>query len=519
METLTKDRAIIWARREPLSSWVLGTCAKSLVLALLGGTMMLSACGSGSSGSGVQIPLTLSGNWQFNMAPPSDGSFLGGLQGGFLLQNNGSVTGAAAYAVSLPSLLIPCSTGSATITGTISGQNVQALTAVAGTQTFTLTGTLSLDGSTMAGTYASTAGTAADGAACGTAQTGLQWSAVLVPPLTGSIQGSFHSAGGTAGLEEQDFLVSGSINQAANTGASSIALTGTLSFLNSLNTSDYPCFTFASLYGQISGNSVTLQIVGADGSEWGSIGEPIGSLGSTGVNPVTFDFVQGGYVLQGAGPAYLVATTPCPGDLTSITTAGDSGNICLALNGASACQPPITLNPPGLTFSSQPVNSAPTKQTITLSDPSGNALTGVTVSFTNNSDKTNFTEQDNCVPGGETLPSPSGQTISPPFSLGGPLAPQFCTITIFFAPLETCASGSAQCPSPLTATFNASIPNNNNVIFTVPITGTGVSSDAVSTSQLDFGTGRASEAGFPQLMWFASQNRAFQNVEHHADIE
>src|SRR5271169_1338886 len=122
METFTKGRAISWARYEPLSSWVLGACTKSLLLALLGGTIVLSACGSGSSGSGLQIPLTLSGNWQFTMAPPSDGSFLGGLQGGFLLQSSGAVKGSAAYAVSLPGLLVPCSTGSASITGTIKGQ-------------------------------------------------------------------------------------------------------------------------------------------------------------------------------------------------------------------------------------------------------------------------------------------------------------------------------------------------------------------------------------------------------------
>src|SRR5208282_2169875 len=190
--------------------------------------------------------LTLSGNWQFTMAPPSDGSFLGGLQGGFLLQNNGAVTGAAAYAVSLPNLLIPCSTGSATITGTISGQNVQTLTAVAGTQTFTLTATLSLDGSTMAGTYTSTAGTAGDGAPCGTAQTGLQWSAVLVPPLSGGLQGSYHSAGGNAGLGQQEFVLTGGLTQAANTGAASAALNGSLSFINSVTGfSDYPCLSNA----------------------------------------------------------------------------------------------------------------------------------------------------------------------------------------------------------------------------------------------------------------------------------
>jgi len=104
---------------------------KTLLLTLLAATTMLSACGGGSSG-GSENSETLSGNWQFTVANPPDGSFLGGLQGGFLLQTNGSVTGAAAYAVSLPLLPYPCNSGSAQITGTISGQDV-TLTAVAGT--------------------------------------------------------------------------------------------------------------------------------------------------------------------------------------------------------------------------------------------------------------------------------------------------------------------------------------------------------------------------------------------------
>ena len=206
METLTKDRALCGANRGPLSPRFCRPCVKGLLFLLLAGTIVLSACGGGTSGDS-QNSVSLSGNWQFTVANPPDGSFLGGLQGGFLLQNNGSVTGGAAYAVSLPQLSTPCNSGSAAITGTISGQNV-TLTAIAGTQTFTFTGTLSLDGSTvvdpgggtvqsvMVGTYSSTAGTSADGAPCGTAQTGLQWSAILVPPMTGTIQGSFHSAGG-----------------------------------------------------------------------------------------------------------------------------------------------------------------------------------------------------------------------------------------------------------------------------------------------------------------------------------
>jgi len=531
MPLLTENPMSCRTSHAPVWPWSRGWYVKSLRLFVLAGTMMLAACGGGSSsGAGQQVPLTLSGNWQFTMAPPADGSFLGGLQGGFLLQNGSSVTGAATYAVSLPQLLIPCNTGSATITGTTNSQNVWTLTVVAGTQTFSLQGVQSLDGLTMAGTYTSTAGTSGDGGACGTLQTvPMQWSAIFVPPLTGPIQGSFHSAGGAAGLAEQDFPVSGYITQAANTGGSSATVTGNLSFVNPLTGgSDYPCFTVASVSGQISGNFVTLEMIAADGSDLGLIGEPVGSLGRTGVNPVTFDSVQGGYVLQGAGPAYLVATTSCPGGLGNVAAAGDFGNMCLALNGVNACQSPITLTPSGLTFPAQPLNSPPAKQTITLTDTSGGALNGVTLSLTNNSDKNNFTEEDNCVPGGETLPSSSGQTISPLFSLGGLLAPQFCTITIFFTPLETCAFGAAQCPSPLTATLSVNV---NNMIFAVPITGTTVSSDAVSTSQLDFGAGRDSEAGLPQLVWFASRsrhpaqtlfgssNRTFQNVEHHAEID
>jgi hypothetical protein len=512
MEILTTGREICGLKRHSLSQRFCTARMKSLALLLLTGTIMLSACGGGNSSSGPQIPLTLSGNWQFTMAPPSDGSFLGGLQGGFLLQNNGVVTGAATYSVSLPNLLIPCNTGSAAITGSISGQSVKTLVAVAGTQTFTLTGTLSLDGLTMAGTYTSTAGTAGDGSPCGTAQPpagvpGLQWSAVLVPPLTGSITGSFHSTGGAAGLDEQDFLVTGALNQAANTGTSNATVTGNLSFLNTLtNASDYPCFTSASLYGQISGNSVTLEMFGTDGSELGLIGEPVGSLGSTGVNPVTLNSAHGGYVLQGDGPSYLVATTPsgatpCPGSLENIFVAGDFGNICFALSGVSACQQPITLTPSALIFPAQVLGSPSTAQTITLANASGTMVGGVALNLTNSDGVANFTETDTC--GVNGVPS-----LGQPFDL---IAGQSCVITITFAPLETCAVGTpaAQCPSSLNATLVAT-SSNIETIFTVPITGNGVNAAAASTRELD-------NDKTVQTLSSAS-NRIFHDVEHHAEI-
>jgi len=467
-----------------------------LFVVLVASTMMLSSCGGGSSSNPAQN-LSLAGNWQFTMAPPSDGSFLGGLEGGFLLQTRGAVQGSANYAVSLTNLLVPCSTGSAPITGTLENQAV-SLTAIAGTQTFTLSGTLSLDGLSMSGTYDSTAGTAGNGSPCGTAQTGLQWSAIFVPPLEGSIQGTFHSAGGAAGLNEQEFLVSGALNQADNTGASSAAVSGNLSFVNVLtNKSVYPCFASASVTGQVSGNLTTLQLVGADGTEWGFIGEPFGSLGGTGISPVILQSVSGGYVLQGAGPSYLVATTACPGSLSSTTVSGDFGNICLALNGASACQEPITLAPSYLTFSSQVIGAPATTQVITLTDSSASSL-NLTLNLTNNSGALNFTETDTC--GANGLPS-GGH----PFQM---IAAQFCAVSITFQPLEICAPGTppGNCPAPLTATLLVTDPNSE-MIFSVPISGTASGGDAVLGRAFDFGAEMN-----------AGNDVNYGDAEHHAEI-
>src|SRR5208282_470158 len=117
-------------------------------------------------------------------------------------------------------------------------------------------------------------------------------------------------------LDEQDFVVSGALNQAVNTGASSAAVTGNLNFLNpTTNQSDYSCLSLATVSGQISGNTVVLQVLGPDGSVVGQIGDSPGSNGVTGVNPATVTLAQGGYALSGAGPTYMVATSTCPGGL------------------------------------------------------------------------------------------------------------------------------------------------------------------------------------------------------------
>jgi hypothetical protein len=509
MPRLTKDRMPCRANREQARS------SGQLVVATLMLMMVLSACGGSGTSGGSQQSASLSGNWQFTVAPPTDGSFLGGLQGGFLLQNDGSVAGAAVYSVSLPAQgggnPTLCNSGSASIAGTTTGQNV-TLTAVAGNQTFTFTGMLSPDGSTMLGTYASTAGTTASGAPCGTAQTGLQWSAVSVPPITGAIEGSFHSTGGVSGLTNQDFAVSGSLTQGENIGASNATVTGTLSFVDpTTNLSDYPCFPMASVNGQISGSTVILQIIGMDGSNLGQIG----ASANSGLQTVSVNSTSQGSILQSAvSPAYAVSATGCPG--SGLTSPGDKGDICLAVGSTSACQQPITLSPAFLSFPAQLLGSTATTETITLANnsPSGTTLNGLQLQwgasnglFGGPSDfdgLANFTEQDTCA-----------ASLGSTFSLG---PGQSCSINISFAPQQSCpwlpfgtppslfGAAPSQCPFPLAATLTVNSPTSadSDTSFAVPITGIGLSAIEASAPELDFGAEALTEASLPQSLTFTN---------------
>jgi hypothetical protein len=478
-----------------------GGGVKSFLPLLLLALALVSACG-GSGGSSQSSPGTAyaAGNWQFTMAAPSDNSFQGGVQGGFLLQNAGALNGGATYAVSLPAEQggVPtlCSSGSGPVTGSISGQSV-TLAVAAGIQTFNLTGTLSADGSTMAGTY-----TSSDGKGCGTAQTGLKWTATSVPPLTGSFQGSFHSSLNPA-LKNQDFPVIGILTQGDNTGASNATVTGTLTFQN------YPCLATATVNGQISGSSVILQIIATNGLNVGQIGA---TPGASNPSPVAFQSSSGGgAILQGAN-GYGVTTKSCPGG----TLDGDIGNICIALGGSTSCNQPILFTPASLVFPLQLVGSALTTQTITLTnnDPSGSTLSGLTLSFNSQSGSTslfglsdfnglpNFTEQDNCA-------KPAGST----FSLD---SQQSCTITISFAPQQSCpwlpstALGGeppSLCPYPMVASLTVNSPSSadNNPVFAVPISGLGFSALAPSTPELDFGSEALTETSVPQTLSFTNQ--------------
>ena len=482
--------------------------AARLLFSVLISTLLLmtTGCGGGGSSSSVssaQNSTEPAGNWQFTLTPPADGSFVGGPQGGFLLQNNGAITGAVVYSVGLPqqgSNPTICNSGSASVTGKLNGSTV-TLTAVAGQQTFTLTGTLS--GTTIAGTYNTT-----DGNGCGTAQNGLQWSAVSIPPLNGSVQGTFHStgSGSTTSFRDQDFQVTGSLTQGPNIGASNATITGTLNFVG------YPCMMTASLNGQISGSSVILQIIGTDGLNDGQIGAPIGSS-TPFPAPASFASVAGanGYILHGVN-AYGINTSSCK----QSNTPGDVGNVCLALGNSSACSQPILLSPATIKFPGQLLGSTPNSQTVvvTNNDPSGSTLNGLSVNFQvqpgstsfNNSDFTglpNYSEQDSCA-------STPGATFS--------LAPQqSCSVTVTFSPQQGCpwipsmplpaGAPPSSCPAALAAsiTVNGTSSPDGDVAFSVPISGTGLSLLKPSAAEIDFGAEAAGESSAPQRLTFTNQ--------------
>src|SRR5271166_6619458 len=435
MQRLAKDAMRHRMIRAPLSPRFCRVRVRRLWILPLAAAMAMilsfSSCGGTSSG-GQQATATLAGNWQFTMVNPDPNypqptpgvPVLYGLQGGFLLQNNGVTTGQAVYSVegqTKPNQQWDvCGSGTATVTAaSISGQTVN-LTFVAGTQTYTLqNGTLSSDGSRIdGGYYTSTAGTAKafDGTivTCGTAATGtgFSWSAVFVPPLTGSITGSFASASNNLVVNNNAYPVTGSLTQGENIGASNATVTGTLSFIDpTTGMSAYPCFPTGSVSvnGQISGTNIILKLIGTDGSAAGWIGNEAG----IGNSAVTFDPTS--KVLHSAGsspgsPGYgytVNNTSICLNNGTSSMTQ-DYGYLCLALNSKTPCQQPILISPSTLTFPSEivgdPELTAP--QTITITNNGSVAQNNLSLSLPTG----DFTATANTCGSGTFTLYPAGST-------------------------------------------------------------------------------------------------------------
>ena len=473
---------------------------------LLAGLGVLSACGNTSkpaTADGV-----FSGNWQFQLTTdgsfgslvspnclPSQGAAFAPLcMGGFLMQTNGVVSGQLQYAITVPFQSGSyCNGGSATVTGTVSGQDV-TLTVLAGPETLTLKGTLSQDGSTIMGTYTS------QSQGCGNSQTGSAWVANSMHSVSGPVQGRFHSTGkgSDTALANQDISVTGLLVQGPNTGASSASVTGTLNF------QDYPCLATASVNGQISGDSIILQLMGLNGTLIGQIGAPAGFLNP---GPVTLKSSAGGYVLMGSN-GYGLTTSSCRGG----NVKGDIGNICLGLGSATACTGPIALSPGALAFPGQLLGSTPSSQSFTITNTDPSAAThslqlsfpGVGSTSTDFDGLPHFTEQDNCT----TSPGSS-------FSLTPGNA---CTVTISFSPQQSCpwlpsvALGGAaplQCPPFLTQSpgsppslvaplmvscLTCSTNLDSSTTFAAPVSGIGLSALQPSTPELDFGAEIAADA-------------------------
>jgi hypothetical protein len=434
--------------------------------------MVMTACGGGNSST---LPITVSGNWQFTMeeqlnSNPALPSFSGGLQGGFLVQNGNTISGQVNFLIMTQPPAntggnpTSCNNGVTQISGTISGQNVTLTAQPVGAQTYTLNGTLSYDGSMITGTYSST-----DGQGCGIAATAM-WSASLMPVLnTTSIQGTFHSMGGSAGLAEQEFQLSGQLFQGLNNGASSAPLTGNLNF----GSSGYPCFSGVTVTGQVSGNSVYLQILGSNNTTVGQVGQAP-STSDTGLQPLTIVPSGSGFVLQSsAGVGYAVFAPACGGG--TLQAPADSGSVCLAVNNTNACQLPLSITPAALGFAPAAVGSSKTSMSTTLLNPSSSAfIDGLSITLTNNSGQANFAETDNCGPSGT-------------FSNGQPflLQPsQFCTISVSYSPQQACPSGGSgsQCLSATLSIASSAL----QTIFDVPVTG-GVSGEAMSESDRNRG--------------------------------
>ena len=248
--------------------------------------LLATACGSSSKPSSSSD--SISGNWQMSLTP--SGTSFAPTQSGFLLESNGTVTGAMNFAISTACV------GVGNVTGTVNGSDVSLLLSPSGL-TVELTGTIPSTGF-MTGNYTIlSSGCSGEYSA---PQTGT-WTASQVTPLSGTIQGTFTSTFGPV------YSMSGQLAQGSNTGVSSAGLSGNLA------TTGYCFFSSATLTGTISGTSVVLNIVGSDGTQ---LGEVVGTASLDGT------LVTGTYKMLGFGVG-LGYTPPCVN--------GDSGTVTLAL--------------------------------------------------------------------------------------------------------------------------------------------------------------------------------------------
>ena len=249
--------------------------------------ILLTGCGSGNSNTGSTSSGGISGNWQISLQPsiPKSKPIA---QSGFLLENNGVLTGGMA----VQNNACP---GTGNVLGSVSGSNITFSVTPAGLD-LEFTGSMTKAG-TMGGNY-TVLSTGCTGNFTAP-QTGT-WTANQVSPLNINIQGLFTSS--HQNLNPGTFNITGKVTQGPSTGESTTSLAGTLS------ATGYCFFTTANVSGTISGTSVVLNVVGSDGTQIGQIN------GTTSLDGSSFN---GSYRMIGLGPGH---EPPCVnGDTGTVT--------------------------------------------------------------------------------------------------------------------------------------------------------------------------------------------------------
>ena len=216
----------------------------ALILLICVCVTLLTACGGGSTNQAG----SLSGNWQITLQNTDTGAIKS--ESGFFVQTGNSLSGN----ILLTGQTVCSGVGSAQ--GQVSGSNV-SISVVHMGETLKLTGTTADGSTTMSGDYSILA------SPCGNSQVGT-WTAVRVPPMTGSLAATFTS-GQTAGPVVN---LTGKINQGVNNGGSTANLTG------SMTTSDPSCLSSVTIGGQISGTAVVLNLLSSEGI---ALGQYIGT--------------------------------------------------------------------------------------------------------------------------------------------------------------------------------------------------------------------------------------------------
>lgn len=175
------------------------------------------------------------------------GATLARRESGFLLQSGSTVTGGMML------LNSPCS-GIGNVNGSVNGAAVSLDVNPTGVNV-SLTGTLGSNPQSISGTYILLA-TGCNGTSSAP-ETG-SWTANLVTPLNGNIQGTFTSREGVT------YSVTGQLSQGPNTGISTASLNG------NLNITGY-CIAGANIAGTVSGTALVMNLVSTTGIQVGQL--------------------------------------------------------------------------------------------------------------------------------------------------------------------------------------------------------------------------------------------------------